>query len=73
MRVKVISEFTDKHTNKRHSSGEEFECTKERLEEIQKVSKKLVTCIDAPAEDAKATVPVQGDAETAAKDAKATK
>lgn len=50
MKVKVIRKFTDKHTSKEHSVGEVFECDKERLEEIQKVSKRLVTVIeDKPA------------------------
>lgn len=50
MKVKVLKEFTDKHTSKLHAVGEVFECDQARLKEIQSVSEKLVTVIekDAP-------------------------
>ena len=35
MKVKVKKEFIDKHTFKLHPVGEVFECTEERLQEIQ--------------------------------------
>ena len=34
MKVKVIKEFVDKHTNKLHKVNEVFECTEERYKEI---------------------------------------
>ena len=37
MKVKVKSEFVDKHTRKLHQVGEVFECTENRLKEIQSV------------------------------------
>ena len=37
MKVKVKKEFVDKHTWKLHPVGEVFECTEERLQEIQSV------------------------------------
>ena len=49
MKVKVIKEFTDVHTDKVHKVGEEFECTDERFAEIMKVSKKLVKKVAEPA------------------------
>lgn len=50
MKVKVLKQFEDIHTKKIHPVGEEFTCTKERLAEIRKERKKLVTVIeeDAP-------------------------
>ena len=35
MKVKVIKEFVDKHTNKLHKVNEVFECTEERYNEIK--------------------------------------
>lgn len=50
MKVKVLKDFTDKHTNKIHAVGEVFECTQERLKEIESVSKRLVSVVEeAPA------------------------
>lgn len=37
MRVEVKKEFVDKHTWKLHPVGEVFECTEDRLQEIQSV------------------------------------
>lgn len=37
MRVEVKKEFVDKYTWKLHPVGEVFECTEERLQEIQSV------------------------------------
>ena len=34
MKVKVIKEFVDKHTNKLHKVNEVFECTEDRYNEI---------------------------------------
>jgi hypothetical protein len=47
MKVKVLRQFTDKNTSKVHSTGEIFECSKERLAEIQTVSDRLVTVIES--------------------------
>lgn len=47
MKVKVIREFTDIHTNKIHRLDEVFECDEARLQEIQSVSNKLVKVIEA--------------------------
>ena len=38
MKVKVKNEFVDKHTGRFHPVGEVFECTAERLQEIQSAS-----------------------------------
>lgn len=46
MKVKVLREFTDKHSKKSHVVGEVFECTQERLIEIESVSKRLVQVIE---------------------------
>lgn len=46
MKVKVLQEFTDKHTNKIHAVGEVFECTQDRLTEIESVSKRLVSIVE---------------------------
>ena len=35
MKVKVIKEFVDKHTNELHSVGSIFECGETRFKEIQ--------------------------------------
>lgn len=51
MKVKVLEEFTDKNTQKRHAINEVFDCTDERLAEIQSVSKKLVAVVEEPATD----------------------
>jgi len=52
MKVKVLQEFTDKYTDKRHKVNERFDCTDERLAEIQSVSKRLVAVVkEAPATD----------------------
>ena len=59
MKVKVLREFTDKHTSKTHSVGEVFDCDKERLDEIQKVSKRLVTVLE---DDKPAPVQIQKEA-----------
>lgn len=40
--VKVINEFTDKHTGELHNVGEEFEADEGRIDEIMKVSKHLI-------------------------------
>ena len=37
MKVKVIRDFKDKHTNQLRVAGEVFECTAARLKEIQSV------------------------------------
>lgn len=37
MKVEVKSEFVDRHTGKLHQVGEVFECTEDRLKEIQSV------------------------------------
>lgn len=37
MRVKVTTEFIDRHTGERHRVGEEIEVTQERYDEILKV------------------------------------
>ncbi len=42
MKVKVIKEFVDKHTNVLHPEGEEFECRKSRYEEIMQSGKYVV-------------------------------
>lgn len=42
MKVKVMSEFVDKHTKKIHKVGEVMDITKERLAEIRKVDRNLV-------------------------------
>ena len=42
MKVTVISEFIDVHTNELHKVGDVMDITKERLAEIEKVSKNLV-------------------------------
>lgn len=49
MKVRVLKEFTDIHTRHLHKVGEEFECTDERLAEIEKVSKKLVKKVETTA------------------------
>lgn len=36
MKVKVIKEFVDRHTNKLHKVNEVFECDAKRYEEIKK-------------------------------------
>lgn len=51
MKVKVLQEFTDKITQKRHQIDEVFECTNDRLAEIWSVSKKLVEVVEEPATD----------------------
>lgn len=35
MKVKVVKRFIDKETNELHKPDSEFECTKERYEEIK--------------------------------------
>lgn len=35
MKVKVIKEFVDKHSNKLHPVGSTFECDESRFKEIQ--------------------------------------
>lgn len=45
MKVKVLKEFTDVHSGKVHPVGETFECTQERLDEINSVSKSLVKTV----------------------------
>lgn len=35
MKVKVIKEFVDKHTNRLHKMGSTFECDKTRFKEIK--------------------------------------
>lgn len=42
MKVKVMTEFIDKHTNKIHKVSEVMDITKERLAEIRKVDRNLV-------------------------------
>lgn len=48
MKVKVMKGFLDKHTNKPHEFGDEFECTEERLAEIMKEDKGLVVKVAEP-------------------------
>lgn len=45
MRVKVLKDFTDKHTGEARLAGVVFEVTKERLEEIQKADMGFVEVV----------------------------
>lgn len=53
MRVEVKKEFVDKHTWKLHPVGEVFECTEERLQEIQSVDDFVSKVEEKPARSRK--------------------
>lgn len=46
MKVKVISEFIDKHTSKLHEVGEVFECDEKRFKEINHAQLGLVKIVN---------------------------
>lgn len=52
MKIKVISEFIDKHTLEFHKVGEVLDCDESRLAEIESVRKGLVTVVNAEPETA---------------------
>lgn len=56
MKIKVISEFIDKHTLEFHKVGEVLDCDESRLAEIESVRKGLVTVVNAEPETAEKTV-----------------
>lgn len=47
MKVKVKKEFIDKHTFKLHPVDEVFECTEDRLKEIQSASMDYVEKVES--------------------------
>ncbi len=47
MKVKVKKEFIDKHTFKLHPVGEVFECSEERLQEIQSAGANFVEKVES--------------------------
>ena len=47
MKVKVIKKFRDKHTGEYHKAGKILVISKERFEEINKVSKELVKEVES--------------------------
>ena len=51
MKVKVKKEFVDKHTWKLHPVGEVFECTEDRLKEIQSASPNYVERVEDPVKE----------------------
>lgn len=53
VKVEVKEEFVDKHTGKLHPVGEVFECTEDRLQEIQSVSPAFVVRVADPVKKAK--------------------
>jgi hypothetical protein len=53
MKVKVKKEFVDKHTWKIHPFGEVFECTEDRLQEIQSVGDFVSKVEEKPARSRK--------------------
>lgn len=61
MKVKVIREFTDKHTRKLHRFGEVFECDEARLKEIQSVSDRLVAVVKEDKKPAQAQKEKKGE------------
>lgn len=52
MKIKVISEFIDKHTLEFHKVGEVLDCDESRLAEIESVRKGLVTVVNTEPETA---------------------
>lgn len=54
MKVKVLTEFVDKHTGELRKVGSSFECTDERLKEIRSVGS-FVEVIESAAEEEKKT------------------
>lgn len=51
MKIKVLKKFKDKVTGEIRKIGDVFECSKERLEEIQRTDKSLVEMLDVSDED----------------------
>ncbi len=52
MKIKVISEFIDKHTLEFHKVGEVLDCDESRFAEIESARKGLVTVANAEPETA---------------------
>lgn len=52
MKIKVISEFIDKHTLEFHKVGEVLDCDESRFAEIESARKGLVTVVNAESETA---------------------
>lgn len=46
MKIKVVSEFIDKHTSELHKVGDIIECDEKRLAEINHARKGLVQVIE---------------------------
>lgn len=51
MKVKVLKDFNDKYTGKRHKEGDTMTVTKERFEEILSVDKLVEEVVEAGAEN----------------------
>lgn len=52
MKIKVISEFIDKHTLEFHKVGEVLDCDESRFAEIESARKGLVTVVNTEPETA---------------------
>lgn len=52
MKAKVLKDFNDKHTGKRHKAGDTITVSKERLEEILTVDKLVEEVVEEVAENA---------------------